>query len=762
MNAISQTSVKDIPHGQSQIDPIVSGSDPTAFVQCLPDGTARINLMVENIHCGGCVRKIETALNAREETINARVNLTTRRLTIMWKGGVDLGRRYVAELAKLGFPAQAFDPEKLNSEDQKQERALLTAMGIAGFAAANVMLLSVAVWSGHFSNMGDATRSMLHWFSALIALPGIAWAGLPFFKSALSALKHKRTNMDVPISVGVLLATAMSLFETYTHGEHVYFESALMLLFFLLVGRYLDRRTRAKARKAAERLLAMSRVQVTLLKPDGTVQSVPADWIQVGDRVQVGQGERIGVDALIDAGRSDIDMSMISGETASETVGPGDRVFAGTLNLSGSLTLTVDRIGDDTLLAEIIRLIETAEQKRGRFTGLADKITRLYTPVVHILALAAFVLWWCLLGLSWQPALMIAVAVLIITCPCALGLAVPAVQVTAGTRLMKQGILLKSPTALERLAAVDTVIFDKTGTLTRNIPTLLPGGYKPEELALAVSLAQHSSHPLRKGLVTAANDLSPAEHIPADEIVEYSGNGLSWIDKKGREVRLGRAAWCGIEDFTLPERQSVGPEIWLHQADRGPVLFRFSDHCRREAAEVISALRRDEYEVHILSGDMRGAVSPVAEQLGIKNWKADCRPDEKVAYIEQLSASGRKVVMIGDGLNDAPALASAHASISLSTASDISQTSADAILQGDHLYGVPGLLKISKDAQSLVKQNFALALAYNALAIPFAMAGFVTPLIAALAMSLSSILVTGNAMRLSWISTGFKKQDQNQ
>lgn len=727
-----------------------SARDPSAYVVTGEDGLKRLHLMVDGVHCGGCVRKIERRLGEEGDVRDARVNLTTRRLGICWDGSVSRGADFLKVLGALGFDASPYDPDQLRDSDKKADKQLLTAMGVSGFAAMNVMLMSVAVWAGHSQGMGEATRGMLHWFSALIALPGIAFAGRPFFASAHAALRSGSTNMDVPISVGVILATAMSLHETIVGGEHVYFESALMLLFFLLVGRFLDRRSRAKARSSVERLIAMGRSMVHLRDADGTVREVPADWVQAGDIVQVGQGERIAVDARIVEGRSDVDMSLINGESTPQPVAPGDRVFAGTINLSGPLALTVDRVGEQTLLSEIVRLMEAAEQKRGRFVSLADKVTRLYTPVVHVLAAIAFIGWWGFAGIAWQPAMLIAVAVLIITCPCALGLAVPAVQVTAGTVLMRLGILLKSSTALERLARVDTVVFDKTGTLTDGEPVLQSAPDNRDSLAVATAMARHSRHPLCRALVrySDASDLqdSGERHaIPADEITECPGDGMVWTDPHGGEYRLGRIGWCGGD---AREEAVSGPELWLATPGAAPQRFAFAERLRPDAANAVRALCDAGYEVHLLSGDRRASVEPVAKALGLTSWASDTRPDDKVAFLEKLQAAGKTVVMVGDGLNDAPALAAASASVSLTTAADVTQTAADAVLQGGRLSRVPRLLSIARLAQRLVKQNFAMALAYNAIAVPFAMAGFVTPLIAAAAMSGSSVLVTLNALRL--------------
>jgi Cu2+-exporting ATPase len=632
-----------------------------------------------------------------------------------------------------------FDPERQAQADAGEEKDLLRAMAVAGFAAANVMLLSVSVWAGQFQDMGVATRALMHWFSALIALPAILYAGRPFFRSAWQALKALRTNMDVPISLAVLLAGGVSLHETITGGAHAYFDSAITLLFFLLVGRYLDRRARGRAREAGTRLLALRAKAVTVIGADGVSRLLPPEQIVPGMTVLVAAGERIGADGRVIDGASEIDQSLITGEALPQAVGVGDGVFAGTLNGSGALTIEVSDAGEDTLLAEIARLMEAAEQRRARYVALADRVARLYAPVVHGLALAAFLGWWLVGGLAWQPALLIAVAVLVITCPCALGLAVPAVQVIASGRLLRQGVLLKSATALERLAEVDTVVFDKTGTLTTGTPALTRDPTIDDEtLRLAASLAGASRHPLARALARAVPNVPVAASVS-----EEPGRGLSLQTEAG-EVRLGSRVWCGVE-----ETGESGPELWLARPDRDPVRFGFSETLRADAEAVVAKLQAKGLAVELLSGDRPATVAAIAERLGIAAWRAAQSPADKCARLAALADEGRKVLMVGDGLNDAPALAAAHVSLSPSSAADLSQTAADAVFQGAKLGPVVETLATARRAGALVHQNFALAFGYNLIAIPVAVAGLVTPLIAALAMSASSIAVISNALRLA-------------
>ncbi|MBL27442.1 MAG: heavy metal translocating P-type ATPase [Rhodospirillaceae bacterium] len=718
--------------------------DPTAYVRTADDGTASLHLMIENLHCANCVRQIESTLTPVPGVVEARVNLTTRRLFLRWQTGAAQAADLVARVAAQGYRLVPFDPAALASAADDEDKKLLRAMAVAGFAAANVMLLSVSVWAGAWgADMSTVTRDFLHWISALIALPAVAYAGRPFFRSAAGALSTGRLNMDVPISLAVILAAGMSLYETMNSGVHAYFDASVTLLFFLLIGRYLDRRARGKARSAAEQLMVLGATAATVVDETGRQRAVPVANVEPGMTVAVAAGERIPVDGTIIAGRSDIDTSLVTGESLPKAVSAGALVHAGTLNLGAPLDIRVTAAGEGTLLADIVRLMEAAEQGRARYVRIADRVAAVYAPAVHILAAVTFLGWLVIGGADWQVALMNAIAVLIITCPCALGLAVPAVQVVASGRLLKLGVLLKSADGLERLAGFDTVVFDKTGTLTLGRPELVaPEAVAPEDLALAASLAMASRHPLARALTRAAPD------VPAlAGVHEEPGMGLRAETEAG-EVRLGNRLWCGCESETGTGHS--GPELWLSRPGGTPVRFTFTDRLRADAAEVVGWFHARGHRVVLLSGDRPSVVEAVAAKVSIDDWRAELTPRDKVGALDAMQAEGRHVLMIGDGLNDAPALGAAFVSMSPSSAADVSRTAADLVFQGDKLAPVVEAIRVARSSKRLVFQNFGLALLYNAIAIPLAMAGLITPLIAAVAMSSSSLAVTGNALRLNF------------
>jgi Cu2+-exporting ATPase len=719
-------------------------ADYAAHVTPGEDGVQVLHLMVEGLQCAACVWLIESVLRRQPGVVAARLNMTTRRLVLTWRGAAGDAEALAGSVNALGYRLVPYDPAVLGAESTRDERELLRALAVAGFAAGNVMLLSVSVWAGHAQGMGPATRDLLHWVSALIALPAIAYAGVPFYRSALRALRAGHVNMDVPISLAVILTAAMSLYETASGGLHTYFDSAVWLLFFLLIGRYLDRRARGRARQGAEHLLALGARAVTVVTPGGGRHLLAPTKVRPGMAVAVAAGERIAVDGIVSDGASDIDSALISGETVPVTAGPGDRVFAGTVNLSNPLVIETGAVGEDTLLGEIVRLMEAAEQGRARYVAVADRVARVYAPAVHGLAAAAFLGWLLIGGAGWQQALLIAVSVLIVTCPCALALAVPVVQVVASGRLLRQGILVKSGTALERLARADWVAFDKTGTLTGGRPELLDAGtIDPGDLALAASLAGASTHPLARALSRARPDAGVAAGVR-----ETPGCGLAAETPDG-EVRLGSRSWCGAGDGGgNHDDGGGGPELWLARPGKAPLRFAFADSPRRDAAAVVADLKARGLGLTLLSGDRPVTVAAVADAVGIDDRHGALPPAEKCRRLAALAEEGHRVLMVGDGLNDAPALAAAYVSLSPSSAADVSQTAADVLFQGARLAPVTEAITVAGRADSLVRQNFALAFLYNGITVPLAMAGLVTPLVAAVAMSASSLVVIVNALRL--------------
>jgi Cu2+-exporting ATPase len=699
-----------------------------------------LTLAVENMRCGGCIRSVERAALVVPGVKSARANLAAKRVSVVLQDGSASEADVIEALGQAGFAAAPMQTVKPGAETARQS-ALLRRVAVAGFAAMNIMLLSVSVWSGRAGDMDPSLIALFCWLSALIALPTVVYAGQPFYASALSALKGRRLNMDVPISLAIVLATAMSVYQTVRGNDQVYFDAAVALLFFLLIGRYLDESLRVRARGEAQNLLSLQSGIATLIGDGDSLRPVPAHALAPGDKVLIGTGERIPADGLILSGCGEIDQSLITGETMPTVVAPGAQVYAGTLNLGSALTMKVTAADSATLLAEIGRLMTAAEQGKARYRRLADRAAEIYAPAVHGLGAATF-LGWLFLGAPWQTALTYAIAVLIITCPCALALAVPAVQIAAASRLFRQGIVIKAPDGLERTAEADMIVFDKTGTLTLGRPQLLNGAAISDDvLKAAAGLAAASKHPYAQAIVAAARNRKITV-TAAEGVEETPGRGLLRVLPQGEE-RLGSAEWCRIA------AKGGASEVWYAKDWQAPVRFRFADALRSDAAEIVQELKRRGYPVALLSGDRNSAAGEAAHASAIDTWQGELTPARKIDWLAACTRQGRKVLMVGDGLNDAPALAAAHASLSPASAADISQRAADFVFQGQRLAPVLEVLSTAKRARALSLQNFGVAFCYNIVAVPFAMAGYVTPLIAAIVMSTSSILVTLNAARLA-------------
>ncbi|MDZ7908098.1 MAG: heavy metal translocating P-type ATPase [Gemmobacter sp.] len=730
-----ETRAEEGPGAPSACPACIAAPSAERLAQMAAPQDARVMLSIPAAHCAACISTVESAMAAVPGVRSARVNLTMKRVSVDADADMEPAT-LIAALKGVGYEAHELDAGLLSAtETDRQGRDLLMRLGVAGFSMMNVMLLSVAVWSG----AEDATRDLFHWISGAIALPTVVFAGQPFFKSAWASLRAGRLGMDVPISLALILASGISVFETMNSGHHAYFDAAVMLSFFLLAGRYLDHRTRAVARSAAEELAALEVPRASRLL-DGEEKLVPISELAVGDLVRVRPGGRMPVDGVVVEGTSEVDRSLLTGESLPAWAGPESVVSAGEVNLTGPLTLRVTAAGRDSSLHRMADLVAVAEAAKTRYTSLAERAAKLYSPLVHLLSFSAFGFWMWKTGGDLRFAVNISAAVLIITCPCALGLAVPAVVTAASGKLFRKGLLIKHGTALERLAEVDTVVFDKTGTLTLGTPEPTNPGEHPRQAAeVAMALAQASGHPLALALVQGAKaaGLHPAVVSNLREVPGYGVEG-QW---RGRTVRLGRAGWCQAE--ALPVTAT-----YLCLGEGKPRAFTFADRLRPGAADLVAALQAQGLPVRLISGDTSAAVAAMAGRLGITDWQADALPAEKAALVADLTAEGRRVLMVGDGLNDTAALAAAHVSISPASALDAARVASDIVLLGQDMAPIADALRISRQATRRIRENFALSAGYNVVAVPLALVGLATPLAAALAMSLSSISVSLNALRL--------------
>jgi Cu2+-exporting ATPase len=721
------------PGAQSYIPPADSvetdGAALLALSRPLGDGSRQLEFAVPDAHCAACIRSIETSLGALPQVVSARVNLTRRRVRVVFDPARGDPAALAPAIVASGYHSYVLDPADETGGDPVLAE-LVKALAVAGFAAGNIMLFSVSVWSG----ADEATRDLFHWLSAIIALPAIAYAGRIFFRSAWRALRVGKTNMDVPISIGVILATALSLFETLRSGEHAYFDASVTLLFFLLIGRTLDHLMRERARSAITNLAKLQPRGATRVLDDGDREYVRLDEIEPSMLLELRAGERVPVDCVLQGNDGTFDYSVISGETRPHYSAAGAPVIAGAVNIGGPVLLVAQRASTDSFLARMAAMMEAAENAKTRPRRIADRAAAVYAPVVHTIALATFAGWGLVSG-DWHAALVNAVAVLIITCPCALALAVPIVHVVAAGRLFERGVLMRDGAALERIAEVDSVAFDKTGTLTVGKPRVVEqwtAGY--DARAVAASLASASNHPLSRAVADSLGD-APAPMGPVAEVagqgVEMQVDGVTW--------RLGNPRWCGADTSAV----SDGTLVCLSRNGEIVARFVFEDQLRSDAAATVERLEAMRLPVRLLSGDALQPVAAAANAAGIWNAKGELLPADKVKEV----GTGR-TLMVGDGINDAPAMRAAYVSMAPSSAVDIGRSAADFVFTGEALGVVPFVIATARRAAQIVNQNLVIAIGYNAIAVPLAVAGVVTPLFAAVAMSSSSLIVVANAMRL--------------
>lgn len=713
------------------------------------NGTHTLLFMVGGIHCAACLHRIETAVGSTAGVTKARLNFTTKRLTLEWKGPPAIALAAVTAAEAAGYTLTPYNPTTLTHAAQAQQKMLLRCLAVAGFAGANIMLLSVSMWAGI---MPESQRLLFQWLSALLALPAVAYAGRPYFTAAAQALRHGRMSMEVPISLAVLLTTALSLYDTLVARGETYFESAVMLLFFLLIGRTLESQVQGRSRNAAEQLLGAQHTLVTVVGKDGTLSQLPAAQVPLGAIVLWRQNEKLAVDGLLLSAAPAVETAALTGESLPRAFARGDGVQGGMVNIAEAVQVQATAVGQGTVMAELARLMEAATAAKNGYTRLADKVSRTYAPVVH--GLAALTLGGGLLaGLPFHESLLRAVAVLIVTCPCALALAVPTVQVAVIGRLLRQGIIVKGGDALEKLASITHAVLDKTGTLTTGAPTLVGTLTAPmpsqRNLLLAARLAVLSQHPLAVALTRAAMSAGPV--TPLKGATEVAGQGVRGSVKesgKTLQIRFGSAAFCGVKNAaTLPPGHAVA---YLRTGTQKAIPFIFEDTLRPHAKQALAQLQSLGLQVTLLSGDRPEAAQAMAAQAGLpqESVTGGATPKQKQALLTALQKDGAQVMMVGDGLNDAPSLAAAQVGVSFGQATDLAKLSADVILQQESLLALPELVRMGRLARRGYLTNFALSFAYNVLSIPLAMAGFITPLWAALLMSASSLVVVTNAARL--------------
>lgn len=730
------------------------------YVGDLADHRA-ITLMSDAIHCAACVWLIEHTLAKVEGVLLASVNFTNKQIKVRWDNRIIRLSEIIKKLNSIGYDATPFDPSASEAAYRKANRDLLYRLGFAGFAMMNVMWFSVALYTGAADD--PEYRNYFHWLEMIIATVALSYSGQPFFKGAWSALRAKRVGMDVSISLGMLTTYAYSCWVTL-HPENVgdvYFDTLIDFMFLLLIGRYLEAISKNKAVDASRRLMDLQ-PKVARMLHGLEEKVVPVRTLLKGNRIVVKPGDKFPVDGRIVDGQGSVNESMLSGESREIHKAIGDRVSAGTVNIDGNLTVEVEAILQQTKLGQIVHMVEEAQGSKAPIQCTADKIMPYFVSVTITLAVASFVYWYFNAGIEF--AIMTGTAVLIITCPCAFGLATPMAIAVASGVSARNGILVKNGAVLETLNDIDHFVFDKTGTLTKGQMTLVsaqwqPGAVAREQLLAVASVEHKSEHALAAAItdsVKASQGFTHADWLPVEMFKAWPGKGVSGVVAQSR-YQIGTAKWLVDEGIEIPqalaesaaehaERAQTG--IWIAQDRQVQGVLFLEDEIRPQAKVLIERLKGKGKQVTLLSGDQNAVAQTVASRLGGMEVIAEVLPEDKNRVIQALQAQGQQVAMVGDGVNDAPALVRANVGIALGSGTDVSMESADIVLMNNDILAVDTALALSERTLRTVRQNIASSIAYNLIMVPLAVAGMLTPLMAAITMPLSSLVVIGNAARI--------------
>ncbi len=726
-----------------------------------------VNLLVEGIHCAACVWLIENSLKATPGVTEARVNLSGRRLHVRWDAGRQKLSRIIQRLGQIGYAAVPYDPDTAENRLKQENRALLYRMAFAAFTMMNLLWVSIALYAG--ADEGEY-RTLFHWVGFALATPTLLYSGQPFFVGAWNGLKVRYLGMDLPIAIGATITYLYSVYVTVTDTTTgaVYYDTVVNFLFVILVGRYLEAISKRQAVAATQRLLDLQPRVATVVQ-EGEERIVPIRTVKPGDTVVIRPGERVPVDGEVLEGSSTIDESMLTGESVGVEKGPGDRVSAGTINENGLLRVRVEGSLQDTALGRIIRLVEEAQASKAPIQRTADRIVPWFVATTIGLALITF-LWWY--GSGFEHALMAATAVLIITCPCAFGLATPMAVAVASGSGARNGILVKNGEVLETLSSIDHFVFDKTGTLTEGRMQVTqvvtaatiwspaegrPKGELRELLVRLAALERGSEHPIAAAVGRLAEEQGLDRGLPrVTELQAFPGCGIRGL-VGGRELLAGTRDWIASRgtrmepafDAEAERLETDGISSLRFAVDGVEVaLVAIEDRIRDDAAALIAALKADGMKVTMLSGDRRRAAEAIARRLGGMEVIAEVLPEQKDAVIGRLRAEGQRVAMVGDGVNDAPALVRADVGIALGSGTDVSIASADIVLISNELDKVRLAAALSRRTLRAIRQNIGISITYNLIMVPLAMAAFITPLVAAVSMPVSSLLVIANAGRI--------------
>lgn len=721
------------------------------FVRETQDGRREATLLVEDLRCAACAWLVERAVARNPGIEFAEANFAARRIVIRWDPALAKLSTAIGTIRALGYPAWPYEERRLAQVEARERRALMRRLWVAGLGMMQVMMYALPAWIAGEGEVTPDIAGLMRWAGLVLTIPVVAYSAQPYFAGAWRSLRQRTLGMDVPVALGIAVAFGASAVATLRGAGTVYFESVAMFVFLLTGGRWLELAARGRAGLALQRLARLAPHAAHRVRDDSGAdpQTVPAAALRPGERVLVRAGETLPADGTLAGEEAIVNEALLTGEARPVRRVRGAALTGGAVNAGSAFVMRVTRVGSDTTLSHIERLMERALAERPRWVELAQRASGVFVGAVLVCALAAGLAW---LWIDASRALWVAVSVLIVTCPCALSLATP-VAITVGLGEMARGrMVVGRARAIEALAGATDFVFDKTGTLTAGMPRLLevlPFSARDagEAIALAARLGRDSNHPLDRALVEAAN-AAPARPVRAYR--QCAGLGAeARVD--GRQVRIGRADFAGaLHGHPVPVAWLHSPDtvVWLADEAGWIAAFRIGDPLRPEAPGAIAALRAMGLRIHLLTGDEPRAARTVAAALGIERVRARATPEDKREYVRALQGAGARVAMAGDGVNDAPVLAQADASIAMGAGADLAQLRADAVLMSDSLDDLVAAVRLARRVRAIIRQNLAWALGYNLLVLPLAFAGLVTPLVAGVGMASSSLAVVANALRL--------------
>ncbi len=709
-------------------------------------------VVIQGMHCAACAFTVEDALMSVPGVQSAEVNAATHRAKVVWSEAQVKPSMWMAAIAKAGYSALPAADSTLRQARHEEGRRALWRLLVAGFCMMQVMMYAYPAYVAHEGDITPDMVFLLRWASWVLTLPVVLFSCGPFFSNAWRDIRAQRVSMDLPVALGMVITFLLSTVATFEpdgiFGAEVYYDSLTMFVFFLLTGRWLELRVRDRTAGALEALMNRLPDSVERQLPNGEFERVAVRRVMVGDVIRVSPSESFPADGLILQGQTLADEALLTGESRPQSRGVGDTVVAGSHNLSGIVTVRVVQVGEGTQFSQIVSLMENASLQKPRLAQLADRIAKPFLVGVLVLAALSAMYWW---PTNPGHALMIAVAVLVVTCPCALSLATPAAMLAAAGNLARHGVMVRNLQALEALAEIDTLIFDKTGTLTQDgqriTQVMTAEGVTPERaLNLAAALAKHSLHPLSRALVKAHEDSGQCETLQAQDVNEMIGLGLEGHVEG--VLRLGSAKFCAPKTKGIPDKASVC-QVHLCTENEWLASWQLSEDVRDDAVQTVQALKALNVNVWLLSGDRSESAQQVAQEVGIAHALGACTPQDKLSRMQAAQSQGARVAMVGDGLNDGPVLAGAHVSMAFGNAVPLAQSKSDLVLMGGNLLVVAQSVKLARHTLRVVKQNLVWAAAYNALCVPLAVVGLLPAWLAGLGMALSSLWVVLNSLRLT-------------